>query len=150
MNIQRRRLDAETDSNTNIDQNTSDIVQITMDESEAVNVHGVRYCGSIEPEDGGANANGFWCLFCLPDQVISTTNDLPESFTALDNEDFLAYLWAVGCWTASNEAPYHWEVAPRTSRNCKRGARVVGYVIKSGISAGAVRINQTLTCFTSG
>ena len=145
MKTQRRRLDATTDTST---VNESKIVEIDLDETDAVNFHGMHYCFSIEPENADANANGFWVLYCLPAQVIATA-DLPATFATLDNEDFLPYVWGVGCWTASNQAPYHYEFAPSTSRNCQRGARILGRITTSGVSAGAVRINQTLTGFTS-
>ena len=151
MNLQRRRLNAESRANTFIDDNDADTVQIDLDEQSAVNVHGLRFCGSIEPENTDANANGFWILYCFPASIIQPDNNfLPSTFSTLDDEDFLPYVWGVGCWTASNQAPYHFEFAPRTSRTCQKGARILGAIVKTGISAGAVRINQTLTCFTSG
>jgi len=148
MNTQRRRLDAQSDQEA---VNAQSTVTITQDETSSANMHGVHYCFSIEPEDGGANANGFWVLYCLPAGVIATGLgvDLPNTFADLDNEDFLPYVWGVGCWTASNEAPFHYEFAPRTSRNCQMGARIFGQVMVTGVSAGLVRINQTLTCFQS-
>ena len=148
MNPQRRRLNAKSNANGVLNDSQADDIISVLDEGPAVNVHGLRYCGSIEPENADANANGFWCLFCLPAGIIQLS-ELPEFFSELNDEDFLPYLWAVGCWTASNQAPYHFEVAPRTSRTCQKGARIVGYIVKSGISAGNVRINQTLTYFTT-
>ena len=145
---QRRRLDSDSSSNTTQGSNSTDKVEIVLDESAAVNAHGLRYCGSIEPEDADANANGFWVCYCLPAGTIDV-DDLPETFGELSQEDFLPYVWGVGCWTASNQAPYHFEFAPSTSRTCQKGARIYAAVTKTGISAGAVRINQTLTCFTS-
>ncbi len=148
MNPQRRRLDSDTSSNATLD-GTSDQCQILLDDAPAVNIHGLRYCFSIEPEVADANANGFWLLICLPAGVISVSADMPKTFSDLDNEDFLPYVWAVGCWTASNQAPFHHEVNPKTSRTCQKGARIIAYVVKAGISAGSVRINQTLTGFTT-
>ena len=145
MKSQRRRLNVET---AQLGASTRDIVTIDLDEADAVNFHGMHYCFSIEPEDGGANANGTWVLFCLPAGLI-TTSQLPSNFTDLDNEDFLPYVWGVGCWTASNEAPFHYEFAPSTSRNCQSGARIIGQVTVVGISAGLARVNQTLTGFTT-
>ncbi len=147
MKTERRRLDAQSDQEG---LNGVSQVKITLDESAAVNFHGMHYCFSIEPENGDANANGFWVLYCLPATVISESTGLPGTFAELDNEDFLPYVWGVGCWTASNQAPYHYEFAPRTSRNCQKGARIVGQVVVSGVSAGLVRINNTLTGFTTG
>ena len=149
MNPQRRRLDAETKSNSTLDSASADFTQIVLDESASVNIHGLRYCFSIEPENADANANGFWICYCLPGNIVDPATDLPETWAALDNEDFLPYVWGVGCWTASNQAPYHYEFTPSTSRTCQKGARIFACVVKSGISAGAVRINQTLTGFTT-
>jgi len=148
MNVQRRRLNGESSSNTNLSNNASDNIQVVLGEGPSVNVHGMRYCFSIEPENADANANGFWLALCLPAGMVQTS-DLPNTFATIDNEDYMPYVWGVGCWTASNQAPYHYEFAPRTSRTCQNGARIMCYIVKTGISAGAVRINQTLTLFTS-
>ena len=145
---QRRRLNTQTSANGLLNNNTTDNIITDLDETAAVNVHGLRSCGSIEPENADANSNGFWCVFCLPAEVIDI-DDLPETFGELDQETFLPYLWGVGCWTASNQAPYHFEFTPSTTRTCQKGARIVFYVIKTGISAGNVRINMTQTMFTS-
>ena len=56
MNTQRRRLNAESRSNATLDSSVDQIV-IDLTESASVNVHGLRYCGSIEPENADANAN---------------------------------------------------------------------------------------------
>ena len=149
MKSQRRRLTYDSDSNSTLDASNADVTTINLDESDAVNVHGYRFCGSIEPENADANANGFWAVFCLPAGVLNVALDLPSTEGELNSEDTNAYLWGVGCWTASNQAPYHFEFAPSTSRNCQKGARIVAYVVKSGISAGAVRTNIVATCFTS-
>ena len=148
MNAQRRRALGATDANNTLNSNTADNITLLLDESDVVNVHGMHYCFSIEPEVENANANGWWALWCLPANTISPAN-LPDQITNIDDEDANPYLWGLGCWTASNQAPFHLEFAPRTSRNCQKGARIVGVVNKSGVSAGSVRIIQTLTCFTS-
>ena len=149
MNTQRRRLDATTNSNTSIQSNTADAVEITFDETNKTNVHGLRWCFSIEPENADANANGFYCIYCLPSNAI-TNSLLPNTFGEVsDDTDWGPYLWGIGCWTASNQAPYHYEFNPATSRNCQKNARIYAYVVKTGISAGAVRINQTLSAFTN-
>ena len=148
MNTQRRRLNGDTFSDATLNDAGVNSIEITMDEGPSVNVHGFRYCFSIEPENADANANGFWFVMCFPAGVIQTA-DLPNTWATYDNEDFLPYVWGTGCWTASNQAPYHYEFAPRTSRTCQNGARIRCYIVKTGISAGAVRSNHTATCFTS-
>ena len=150
LNPQRRLIEALSSSNATLDSNVADDLELVLDESDAVNVHGLRYCFSIEPENADANANGFWIVYCFPASVITTGNaNLPSTFGDLDSKDFNPYVWGIGCWTASNQAPYHYEFTPKTSRTCQKGARIVGIIVKSGISAGSVRINQTITCFTT-
>ena len=144
--MQRRRLDAQSSQEP---VNNSQFIEIVQSETDVANMHGLHYCFSIEPEVGDANSNGFWIVYCLPAGVIAEATDLPNTFAELDNEDFLPYVWGVGCWTASNQAPFHYEFAPRTSRNCQNGARILGHIRVTGTSSGNNRINSTMTCFTS-
>ena len=146
MNPQRRLIDASSNSIAN-NTNANNILE--FDEADAINAHGLRVCGSIEPENVDANANGFWVVYCFPSSIINTTTDLPESFSELDNKDINPYVWGIGCWTASNQAPYHFEFAPRTSRTCQRGARIVVQIRTTGVSAGNVRVNIVTTTFTT-
>ncbi len=149
MNSQRRRIETGTDSNSTLVSNSVDRLVLDLDETNATNVHGLRYCFSIEPEVGEANANGWWAVFCLPSGIPSV-NNLPATIGELgDDTENSPYLWGLGCWTASNQAPYHGEFNPSTSRNCQKNAKIACYVVKEGISAGAVRIISTLTCFTN-
>ena len=149
MNAQRRRIETNTSSNATLNDNASDNCILTLDETNVTNVHGLRYCFSIEPEVGEANANGFWLVVCNPSGLI-TLGEMPETIGELGNDaKFAPYIWGLGCWTASNQAPFHYEFAPSTSRNCQKNADIFAYVVKEGISAGAVRIIQTLTCFTN-
>ena len=148
MKMNRRRLDAQSDQ---VGVNGQTGLSIVQDETDVANLHGLHYCFSIEPEVQDANANGFWIVYCLPAGVIdsSASGQLPQTFADLDNEDFLPYVWGVGCWTASNQAPFHYEFAPNTSRNCQRDARIVCKVFVTGVSSGQCRINQTATLFQS-
>ena len=148
MNAQRRRLDTNTSSNASLNAVTNG-VEIQFDETNVTNIHGLHWCFSIEPENADANANGFWVIFCLPGGVIQNS-DLPSTIGTLgDDTKYSPYIWGLGCWTASNQAPFHYEFAPRTSRNCQKGARVYAYIVKEGISAGNVRLIQTITGFTN-
>jgi len=149
MNSQRRRLATNTDSDAVLNSISGNSLQIDLEETSTVNVHGLRWCFSIEPENADANANGFFAIFCLPAGVIQNA-DLPATIGTLgDDSDWSPYIWGLGCWTASNQAPFHYEFTPSTSRNCQHGARIIAYVIKEGISAGNVRIIQTMTAFTN-
>jgi len=149
MNAQRRRISTTTDSNSTLNTVGDKSVVISLDETNVTNIHGLRYCFSIEPEVGDANANGFWCVFCLPAGIIQDA-DLPSTIGQLsDDAKWSPYIWGIGCWTASNQAPYHGEFNPGTSRNCQKGARIIAYVSYQGISSGNVRTIQTLTGFTN-
>ena len=149
MNSNRRRISTRTNAVATLNNIGVNDLQIDLDETNVTNLHGLRYCFSIEPEVADANANGWWAVFCLPAGVIQNS-DLPTTIGTLGDEDkWSPYLWGLGCWTASNQAPYHGEFNPMTSRNCQKGARVIAYVIYEGISSGAVRTIQTLTGFTN-
>ena len=97
MKTQRRRLNGESYSTSTLNQ--KQIILIDLDEGPAVNVHGLRFCGSVEPENADANCNGFWICYCLPAGVIQA-GDLPSNVATIDDEDFLPYVWGVGCFTA--------------------------------------------------
>ena len=98
---------------------------------------------------GGANANGTWYVMCLPQGIIQPA-DLPNTLGTLVNDNDVAkYIWGFGCWTASNEAPFHYEFAPKSSRNCVKGARVFATVVLHGVSAGNVRVISTMSLFSS-
>ncbi len=139
----------QTVSSSVIGVNTTHNIQIEQDEQATMNYHGLRYCFSIEPEVQDANANGIWYVVCLPQGIIQNS-DLPSTIGDLTNdEDVAPYIWGLGCWTASNQAPFHYEFAPKSSRNCIKGARVKGIVVPNGISAGALIINSIMSIFTS-
>ena len=144
MNPQNRKTVADTVSNGAVGSRN----EVEMQFDTQVNFHGMHYCMSIEPENTDANANGFWVVLCLPGNILAA-GDLPDTFSKLQNDNIQPYIWGMGCWTASNQAPFHAEFAPRTSRTCKKDARIFAYVCITGQSAGNTRINQTLTGFTS-
>ena len=144
MNAQRRRVAVATDAGG---VGTTRVI-LTLDETNAVNVHGLHACFSIEPENTDANANGIWAMWCLPGGQIAT-GGLPDTVAEFNVEDNNPYLWGLGCWTASNQAPFHYDFNPKTTRNCQNQARILMQITKLGVSAGNVRTNMTITCFTS-
>ena len=143
--MQKRRISTNTDT---FGAGAFKQITVDQDETDVANFHGWRFCFSLEPENADANSNGCWCVWCLPGGAVDLS-DLPTSIGALGNEDFAPYIWGTGCWTASNQAPYHMEFIPKTSRNCQKGARIVFRVIQDGISAGNARVNMLTTGFTS-
>ncbi len=119
----------------------------TVDESNAVNVHGLRISMGAEPENADANGNGHWTLWCLPRQ----TTAVPSSAEgALETEGDNPVMWATGVWFASNQTPWNHELSPKTSRNCPAGTRIVLQFSRDGVSAGNVQFRIVMTYFTRG
>jgi len=102
----------------------------------------------LEPQDADANANGIWAVWVLPGGVIQNA-DLPQTYGNFGNEDWAPYLWGIGVWIASNQTPAMINFAPASTRNMQAGGRVVFQLLINGVSAGQVRHNEVLTCFTT-
>ena len=113
-----------------------------------VNVHGYIAQAGIEPEDADANCNGIMGVFVLPGGVIQNT-DLPSTYGLWGDEDHSQYLWGYVPFCASNQTPFHWKFAPKSSRNMARGSRIVFDIRIDGISAGLARIVTTQSCFVT-
>ncbi len=144
MNAQRKRIHALTDTGA-VSTTHSNIG--TIDESNAVNVHGLRFSFAIEPENADANANGTWVLSCLPR---ITTAAVTPSIAGLEAEGDNPVIWACGVWAASNQTPFcNPDTEMKTSRNCQAGTRIVLQIFRQGVSAGNVRVISTLCYFTS-
>ena len=140
--MQRRRVHAITSS---IGTTGPLNLQADVDETNGANLHGLRCSMAIEPENAGANANGLWVLWCLPDAQSPIPN---ANFGSMETEAGNAFVWALGTWIASNETPWQHDIEIRTSRNCQNGARIVLTIEIAGVSAGNVRYNRILTYFT--
>jgi len=127
---------------------SSNFIDIAFEHGTAVNIHGFRAMTSIEPEVGDANANGLFAVYVLPGGIIQNS-DLPTTFGTFGDEDTAPYLWGIIPWTASNQSTANIEFAPKTSRTLERGGRIVVLLRIEGVSAGGVRHNTVITCFTS-
>jgi len=123
-------------------------IDIDFDNGTAINIHGFRAMVAIEPENADANANGIIGIYVLPGGLVQNS-DLPTFFGEFGDEKTAPYLWGVVPWAASNQTPFHWEFAPKTSRNMQRGGRIVVNIRADGISAGLIRQGTVITCFTS-
>jgi len=127
---------------------STNFIDVDFLDGTVVNVHGYRAQFAVEPEDGDANANGFWAVWVLPGGVIQNS-DLPASIGTLGNEDFAPYMWGSGLFMASNQTPWVSEFVPGTSRNIQRGGRIVLEISITGLTVGAVRLLTRQTMFTS-
>ena len=123
-------------------------IDMEFDHGTAVNIHGLRVDVKMEPQDADANANGIIGVYVLPGGVIANS-DLPTTYGSFGDEDTAPYLWGIGPWMASNQTPDHWSFYPKTSRTMQRGGRIVVNLRMEGISAGLLRQNTVITCFTS-
>jgi len=90
----------------------------------AANVHGLRAEFNIESEAMEANSNGQWVVYAFPGDIISSADYL-GGWAGFDDENITQYIWGAGLWMASNQTPMHIEFAPGTSRNMKKGSRIV-------------------------
>jgi len=122
-------------------------IDIAFDKGQVVNVHGLRVEVQLEPENQDANANGIWAVYALPGGVIQNS-DLPVTLGNFGNEDTAPYLWGIGVWAASNQKPDRILFAPSTTRNIQAGGRIVLDLRIEGLTAGIVRQNTVITCFT--
>ena len=127
---------------------SNSFIDMDFPSGTSVNIHGFRTIVAIEPEDADANANGIMAVWVLPGGTIQNA-DLPNTYGSYGTEDQAPYLWGITPWAASNQTPFYWEFAPKTSRNMQRGGRVVLSIRVEGLSAGLIRQNTVMTCFTS-
>ena len=127
---------------------STSFIDVDFDKGQVVNVHGYRAMVSIEPENADANANGMIAIYVLPGGVIQNA-DLPNTIGKFGDEDIAPYLWGIKPWTASNQTPFNWEFAPKSTRNIQSGGRIVLDVFIDGLSAGLARVVTAQTMFTS-
>jgi len=140
--MQRKRIH----SSTSLDiAGAIDNLVYIIDESNGVNVHGMRISMSFEPDSTDANAGIVWTLLCIPDE----TSPIPSiGNVVLEAEGSNAFIIATGNVACSNQTPANVSEVIMTSRNCQNGARIVLQTFIQGLTAGAVRQNKTFQCFT--
>ncbi len=117
-----------------------------------VNFHGIRYKGRI---NGSSVANqiqhGYVTLLCVPNDFIPTTG----IFDIATMRDMNEMIIAIQPWmilngstnTAGYGSTFDWDIAPKTSRTCSMGGKIVAQVTNVGL--GAVQVNALLTLFST-
>ena len=123
-------------------------IDVDFEQGQVVNVHGYRCMVAMEPENADANANGIMAIYRLPGGVIQNS-DLPASYGEFGDEKWAPYLWGITPFACSNQTPFYWDFAPKTSRTIQEGGRIVLDILVNGLSAGLIRINTVQTMFTS-
>ena len=119
-----------------------------------INFHGIRFKGRIiqDPaETGNILSSGMVTLMCIPnDQIV-----IPTLLTEADLNDSNSFIIATEAWMIMSEpAPaiptfgtvYDFEFAPKTSRTCMKGGKIVGQVTVNSPTADVV-ITALLSSF---
>jgi len=111
---------------------------------EACNIHGLIMDVMIG-QTGAGLSFGYWAVYLLPRggtpvPVLNTTN--------LDSEIDSAVTWMVGTWMTDDAGVIsHIGGAPRTSRNCPRGGRLMFVFANSALSGSLVRVHGVMSWF---
>ncbi len=125
---------------------------IENNEDHRVNYHGIRYKGRIQSGESTAMfQNGYVTLLCVPNDFIpitgifdiATMRDMNEMIVAI--EPWALHKNVVGADTSAEY--YDFDFAPKTSRTCSMGGKIVGQVTNEGL--GSVVVNALLTMFTT-
>ncbi len=126
------------------------VISATITVTESMeNLHNMWSSFSMEPEDAGANAMGYWALWAI--RTAAAKRASPgvglASITDSENQDILV---AFGVWAASNETPYNSGSVfyGNISRNIPKGGRLELRVGVEGLTAGQVTGRNLLGCNT--
>ena len=117
---------------------------IANDENTTVNYHGIRYKGRlmIDVTDSANEFGSGWItLMCIPP---GTT--IPVIDSSSDAENFQQFIIAVETFAAFGGGPatdtangngamavVDFEITPKTSRNCMKGASIVAQVVNESV-----------------
>ena len=119
-----------------------DVVLNTAD--DPCNIHGLIIDLWVGQQVVTFHDFGKWALFLLP----RTGTSVPSiNTTGVNSENASSVIWMLGTWMVVDVDRAHVGGAPRTSRNCPRGGRLVVSIENSSVSAGAVRVHGVATWF---
>jgi len=142
--MQRRRVHAQELGAMPLDTFFTQTFEI--DETNGVNVHGLRWCVSVMTTGAVPSVSqGTWVCFCIPDE----TSAIPGTDIGnLEGEGANAFIWGVGMWSASVGTPAMIEFNPGTSRNCQNGARIVMRLRTNILVGTSPTVAAVVTYFT--
>jgi len=118
-----------------------------------LNFHGIRFKGRIQIDNGEATEqflSGFVTLMCVPNDQIAIPSILNEA-TLNDSNSFII---AVEAWQMFSQpavaftyaGTYDFDIAPKTSRSCMKGGKIVGQVTNTSAVSDCV-ITTLLSTF---
>ena len=112
------------------------VIEVTDNIQE--NFHGIRFSGRLAADFVTAGIlSGFVTLMCIPNDQIAIPNLQSEA----DLNDSNSFIIAVEAYSLHTEsmgtenrygATYDFEFAPKTSRSCMKGGKIVGQVTVNG------------------
>ncbi len=119
-------------------------------ENTTVNYHGIRFKGRVTEDMTDATAeffSGWITLMCIPPGV--TTPLIDSDADANNFQQFIVATeqfsgFGAGTGGISSAGIYDFDIVPRTSRNCMKGAKIVGQVVNESIG-----VNVVVTCVLS-
>ncbi len=119
-----------------------------------LNFHGIRYKGRIIQDPIGSDqlASGFVTLMCIPnDQIV-----IPALLTEADLNDSNSFIIAIEAWSTRGQASadnvlgfqqvWDFDFAPKTSRSCMQGGKIVGQITNNSPSA-TITVTHLLSTF---
>ena len=127
------------------------VLEVT--DEHRINFHGIRFKGRIQKDDVLATTfqHGYITLLCVPNDQVA----LSGIFDVNDMIDWNAMIIAIVPWAIFSDAigrgsfstVYDFDIAPKTSRTCAKGGKIVAQVTNAGL--GSVVVNSLLTSFTT-
>ncbi len=118
-----------------------------------LNFHGIRYSGRIiQDRLGTVNfASGFITLMCIPNDQIAIPSILDEATMNDSNSFIIAILpWSTHHGTdvsiKGSSAIFDFEFAPKTSRSCMQGGKIVGQITNNSPVA-TITVTHLLSSF---
>ncbi len=140
--MQAKRIQV-LESNDGAGASTTVVLQAPLEPREEINFHNIWGSVSVEPVTAGANCQGTWVLYYVPDPAKVLIN-WTDAVVNLENENI--FIIACGVYSASNETPYNsGPIHPTTSRTLPAGGRLVLGSTVTGITADTAS-NRVMLC----
>ncbi len=138
---ERQTVPASTGSRNLVIENT---------ENREENFHGMRFQGRLLSNPGSNFGGGYISLMCIPNDQI-TIPDLNSEATLNDSNSFIIAVmpYVLDPVASGSENRYggvfDFVIAPKTSRTCMKGGKIVGQVTNQ--STGAIVLSTMLSMF---
>ena len=129
------------------------VIEVT--DSHRLNFHGIHFQGRLHGDNALSNAfqNGYVALLCVPNDQVA----LSGIFGIADMRDWNAMIIAIQPFSLYNRVTagsstgersmFDFDIAPKTSRTCAEGGKIVGQVTNVGL--GNVIVNTLLSTFST-